>query len=158
MTEVKVQAIAFDTISNAPVVLLQELSGDRVLPIWIGPFEAMSIAMAIEKINIERPLTHDLTKMIIEGLGAKVTKVMIHEIIDGTFYARLYMKRLNSIVEIDSRPSDSIAIAIRAKAPIFVTKKIMEGNAAFTLEEGSTLKKHLKNLKPEAFGKYRMQS
>lgn len=156
MVETKVSGLAFDNVSNTPVVFLKEVNGKRVLPIWIGPNEATAIVMMLQKLPIERPLTHDLMKNIIKGLDADVIKVVVNEIRDNTYYARIYLKRKNSIIEIDARPSDSIAIALRSSAPIYVIEPVFERGGTFTFEEGEELKRHFEQLKPEDFGKFKL--
>ncbi len=108
------------------LVLLAEKDGNRVLPISIGMFEAQAIARALEGVDIGRPLTHDLIVNIIKELGANLDKVVVNDLIDGTFYARLIVKTENKLHSIDARPSDSIAVAILAGAPIFVSSKVMD--------------------------------
>ncbi|MCK4352593.1 bifunctional nuclease family protein [candidate division WOR-3 bacterium] len=156
MVEAKISGLAYDTISNMPVIFLKEVDGKRILPIWIGPNEASSIAIAIEHLDMERPLTHDLIKNIIKGLNAEVTKVVVNEIRGSTYYARIYLKCGNSITEIDARPSDSIAIALRSSAPIYMSESVLENGSTFTLKEGETLRRHFEQLKLEDFGKFKL--
>jgi bifunctional DNase/RNase len=126
IVEVEVFEILLDESVKAPVVVLKEKNGDRVLPIWIGQAEAISIAYAMEEIGTERPLTHDLIKLIIDGFGARLDKVVINDLKDNTYYARLIFKMDSTVISIDARPSDSIAIALRTKSPIFVAEKVLE--------------------------------
>jgi len=130
IVEVEVYEILLDESVKAPVVVLREKNGDRVLPIWIGQAEAISIAYAMEEIGTERPLTHDLIKLIIDGLGARLEKVVINDLKDNTYYARLIFKMDSTVISIDARPSDSIAIALRTKSPIFVSEKVLEEGGA----------------------------
>lgn len=154
MVEVKVSGIALDSISNQPVVFLQEVDGTRILPIWIGHNEALAIGMVLEKKSPERPLTHDLMKTLIQGLDAKVSRVVVNDIRNNTYYARIYLEKDNAIVEVDARPSDSIALALRTAAPLYVADEVFKEAQTFSIEKGKTLRDRLRNLKPEDFGKY----
>ncbi len=130
LVEVEVYQILIDESVKAPVVVLKEKGGDRILPIWIGQAEAISIAYALEEIVTERPLTHDLIKLIIDGFGARLEKVVINDLKENTYFARLIFKMDSTIISIDARPSDSIAIALRTKTPIFVSEKVMKEGGA----------------------------
>jgi bifunctional DNase/RNase len=139
-------------------VLLKEKDGDRVLPIWIGPAEASAIAMELEGVAAQRPMTHDLLKSIIEGLEARVVRVQINALKKSTFYARVFLQRDDSIVSVDARPSDSIALALRTKAPIYVAEEVIDSKP--TAEEGEkkadtakSLRDHLKKLDLKDFGR-----
>jgi hypothetical protein len=123
--EVQVARLVFDETIKTPVVILKEVGGDRILPIWIGQFEASAIAFALEGVEVERPLTHDLIKLILDGIGASVEKIVINDLRNNTFYARIILKVNHSLISIDARPSDSIALALRTKAPIFVAEDIL---------------------------------
>ncbi len=159
--EVKVSGLALDA-ANTPVVLLKEIDGDRVLPIWIGHAEASSIAMVLEGVKTERPLTHDLLKSIVTALHVKVTRIFISDLKDNTFYAKIFLESNSSIFSIDARPSDSIALALRIGAPIFVADEIMESSGtSLKLDEitkAKVLRNYLKQLDPEDFGKYKLDS
>src|SRR3990170_7023634 len=126
MIEVKVQSLGLDRASSTPVVILQESDGSRVLPIWIGPAEASAIAMELAGMKFSRPLTHDLLKQVILGLGADLRKVIITQVKDNTYYAELHIYRGDAVIQIDARPSDSIAVALRLKAPIFTSESLLE--------------------------------
>lgn len=158
MVEVRVAGLAIDERSKTPVVILQELEGTRVLPIWIGPTEAGAIAMELAGKKFGRPLTHDLMKTVIEGLKAKVARVLITELRENTFYAKIFLSRDHEIVAIDARPSDSIALAIRVKSPIYVAPELLsEERPAQPLsdeERARALQKHLREMDPEDFGKF----
>jgi bifunctional DNase/RNase len=158
MVEVKVAGLAIDERSKTPVVILQEIDGTRVLPIWIGPTEAGAIAMELAGKKFQRPLTHDLMKTLIEGLKAKVSRVDVTELRENTFYAKIYLARDSEIIAIDARPSDSIALAIRAKSPIFVAPELLSNERPpepMTEEEKArALQKHLRDMNPEDFGKF----
>ncbi|MEF9437324.1 MAG: bifunctional nuclease family protein [Candidatus Mariimomonas ferrooxydans] len=127
------------------ILLLKEINGNDMLPIWIGRPEADSIALAIGKIATPRPLTHDLIKNVLDGLDVKATRIVVTEIVDNTYYAVIYVKKNGEEVPVDSRPSDAIAVAIRINCPIFVEKKVIESKSNDELEDW------LRNLKPEDF-------
>jgi hypothetical protein len=171
--EVRVAHLGLDRTTNTPVVILQEQGGERVLPIWIGPAEASAIAMELAGVKFARPLTHDLLKQVIVGLGADLRKVIITQVKDNTYFAELQIYRGDSVINIDARPSDSIAVALRLKAPIFTSDDLLEHTTVDaseitpdTLEGGSRgeggsqpldadqLKNYLQNLDPEDFGKF----
>ena len=143
--QMKIEGLLFDPRSNMYILLLKEINGDDTLPIWIGRPEADSIALALGKISTPRPLTHDLIKNLIEGIKLKVTKIVVTEIVDNTYYALIYLNKDGSEITIDSRPSDAIAVAIRTNSPIFVEDNVIEFKKSDELEEW------LKNLKPEDF-------
>lgn len=126
MIEVKVQSLGLDRTSNTPVVILQEVDGTRVLPIWIGPGEASAIAMELAGMKFSRPLTHDLFATVIMGLGGSLQRVMITKVIDHTYFAELIIHRDAEVISIDARPSDSIAIALRMSASMYTTEDLLE--------------------------------
>ncbi|WP_334110018.1 bifunctional nuclease family protein [Thermodesulfitimonas autotrophica] len=132
MIPVKVKEIAFDAAMN-PVLLLADEKDNRMLPIWIGPFEAQAIALALEGASLGRPLTHDLLKTICDRTGAKVASVIISDVRDGTYYAELHLQVNNQEIVIDSRPSDAVALALRTVTPIYITEKVAD--YALTPEE-----------------------
>ena len=163
--EVRVAHLGLDRTTNTPVVILQEQNGERVLPIWIGPAEASAIAMELAGMKFARPLTHDLLKQVIVGLGADLRKVIISQVKDNTYYAELHIYRGDAVINIDARPSDSIAVALRLKAPIFTSDELLENTTIDTSDLTSTetgpqpldadaLKNYLQNLDPEDFGKF----
>ena len=126
MIELAVDSVQVSLISNQRVVLLKERNADRYLPIWIGPFEADAIALELGEATIARPLTHDLLKSIILELGGTVSYVLINALSSNTFYARIVLEVSGEITDIDSRPSDAIALAVRTKSPVFVSEEVME--------------------------------
>jgi bifunctional DNase/RNase len=146
------------------VVILQEQEGERVLPIWIGPAEANAIAMELAGMKFSRPLTHDLLKQVIVGLGADLRKVIITQVKDNTYYAELHIYRGDAVIQIDARPSDSIAVALRLKSPIFTSEELLDVTSIDMgdriSEEGpqtldpDQLKSYLQGLDPEDFGKF----
>ncbi len=163
MIEVKVAHLGLDRATNTPVVILQEKEGERVLPIWIGPAEASAIAMELAGVKFSRPLTHDLVKQIVVGLGADLERVVISQVKENTYYAELHLHRDDHVIQIDARPSDSIAVALRLKAPIFTQEGLLELTSIDTVEPMSpdtevmdpeSLKSYLESLDPEDFGKF----
>ncbi len=166
MIEVRVAHLGLDRTTNTPVVILQEREGERVLPIWIGPAEASAIAMELAGVKFSRPLTHDLLKQVIVGLGADLRKIIITQVKDNTYFAELHIYRGDTVIQIDARPSDSIALALRLKAPIFTSEVLLEHTAIDTGEtpgaggtspqplDADALKSYLQDLDPEDFGKF----
>jgi len=161
MIEVIVAHLGLDRTTNSPVVILREKDGTRVLPIWIGPAEASAIAMEMQGIRPPRPMTHDLLKSVIVGLGAEVQRIVISALKDKTYFAELWLAREGHIFQLDARPSDSIALALRVSATIFTDPELLEEGA----EEGGVppadpaldaekLKAHLEKMDPEDFGKF----
>ncbi|KPJ49341.1 hypothetical protein AMJ40_05760 [candidate division TA06 bacterium DG_26] len=161
MAEVVVSALALDA-TNTPVVLLKEIEGDRVLPIWIGYAEANAIDMVLQGKRSERPLTHDLMKTILAALHVKVTRILISELKDNTFYAKIFLESDGSVLSIDARPSDSIALALRIRAPIHVADEVLQSSGtSIKLDEKTkarVLRNYLKQLDLEDFGKYELDS
>ena len=125
LIEMKVKNLAFDLAKSGAMVFLEEMDGKRVLPIWIGIFEANAIALELRKINTARPMTHDLILNIIRGLEAEATKIVVTELKDNTFYATIHITTKKGEVEIDSRPSDAIALALRVGTPIYVVEAVI---------------------------------
>lgn len=163
MIQVKVAHLGLDRATNTPVVILQELDGERVLPIWIGPNEASAIAMEMAGVKFSRPLTHDLVKQIVVGLGASLKQVLISRVQENTYYAELHLHRGDHVVHIDARPSDSIAVAMRLEAPIFTHESLLEMTSIDTVDpispgtekmDSESLKSYLEKLNPEDFGKF----
>lgn len=155
MRKMKVDKLGIDLLSHDPVVILKDVEGKRFLPILIGPFEATAIALALEGTPIPRPLSHDLMKSILEAVNAKVLRVVIHDIHENTFYAKIVLEFSGKNLEIDARPSDSIALALRTNAPIFVSERIiLEETVVEPKAEDNDLqkfKKYIDNLKPSDF-------
>jgi bifunctional DNase/RNase len=159
LVEVRVLGITIDPTNNQTVVVLKEIESDRVLPIWVGPFEAGAIAMAIEKIKPPRPIAYDLIADIIQIFNLSVVKVIIESLKDGVFYAQLVVAQGDKEEYLDCRPSDSIAIAVRLFAPIYVKRELFEtSSVSFNKkdvndeeEETKKFKDFIKNLKPSDF-------
>ena len=159
MLEMKVRGLTLDPLSNMALVILRDLEGNKALPIWVGIPEANAIALEIEQVPTPRPMTHDLIKNILEGINASVTRVVVNDLRDSTFYATISLSLQGKEFHIDARPSDAIAVALRVKAPIYVTLDVIEraGNMDASMqnatEEPDRVKEWLENLKPEDFGK-----
>ncbi len=158
--EMTIKGLMIDPITNMPIVILKDKEGNRILPIWVGIFEANAIALQIENIATPRPMTHDLLKNVLGDLEANVQKIVVCELKDNTFYAMIYLSRNGQVIAVDSRPSDAIALALRTKAPIFVEESVVEGAKGMDLTMDTTdsekLQKWLENLNPEDLGKYKM--
>jgi bifunctional DNase/RNase len=158
VVEVKINGLAVDSHAKSHVVILKEKEGERVLPIWIGPGEAQAIARELAGQRFPRPLTHDLLATIVEGLKARVTRVVISDLKDNTFFANLVLEKDGEVISIDARPSDSIAVALRCQAAIFVNDKLLaepgEQEEATPEDKANELRRFLENLDPEDFGKY----
>jgi hypothetical protein len=156
MIEVKVVNVAIDANSKMPVIVLKEKAGEKTLPIWIGLFEAQAIALALENVKPPRPLTHDLTKSLIEKLKGKVDKVVISDLRNNTFYAQILIKRDGESIKVDSRPSDAIALALRLNVPIFIDEIVLDkvtiGGKPIGEAELEEFRKRLKDVRPEDFG------
>ncbi len=157
--EMVVKGLIVDPVNNMPVVILSNIEGTKILPIWIGVFEANAISLRLERIETPRPMTHDLLKNLLNSLDVKVNKVVVCDIKDNTFYALIYLEKDGKIIKIDSRPSDAIALALRVDSPIYVEESVL--TRAHTaemdlLDDKEKLQKWLEKLKPEDFGKYKM--
>ena len=124
--EMSIKGLMIDPITNMPIVILKDKDGERVLPIWVGVFEANAIALQIENISTPRPMTHDLLRNILSEIEANVQRIVVSELRDNTFYAMIYLDRAGEVIAIDARPSDAIALALRTKSPIFVEEDVVE--------------------------------
>jgi len=160
MIEVRVEGILLDNVNNSPVVLLRERDGDRVLPIFIGPLEASAIAYAIEKTKFPRPLTLDLMRLIVEGLQGRIRRVIVTKLEEETFFAEVVIEAGDRVVAIDARPSDSVGLALRAEAPIYVAEAVMEKAGQWITQQDEDrlkdLREKMRTLNPEDFGNYKM--
>jgi bifunctional DNase/RNase len=162
--EVNIASMAIDPTSNTPIIILKSVKGDQAVPIWIGLLEATSIASALRDVKFDRPMTHDLFKNFIDNMEMVVSKVEVCDIKDNTFYARIYFVSEDKSFDMDARPSDAIAIALRFGAPIYVDDKIfdksqmVEGDFEVLnkSEDGKKWAEYLENLSPEDFGKYKV--
>jgi bifunctional DNase/RNase len=159
MRQMKVDKLGIDLLTHDPVVILKDMDGKRFLPILIGPFEATAIALALEGAPVPRPLTHDLMRTIFETLDARLEQVIIHDIRESTFFAKLIVRTNGEIQEIDARPSDGIALALRMSAPIYVSDKIVleesvpEKDKKEETAEVERFKKFIEDLKPSDFNR-----
>jgi bifunctional DNase/RNase len=158
--EMTVKGLIIDPITNMPIVILRDKDGQRVLPIWVGGFEANAIAVQLENIATPRPMTHDLLKNVIHDLKADIQKIVVSDLKENTFYALIYLKVNGEAVAVDARPSDAIALALRSRAPIFVEDKVIDharsADIAPEKEDSERLQKWLENLDPDELGKYKM--
>ncbi|MBV8246293.1 MAG: bifunctional nuclease family protein [Candidatus Eremiobacteraeota bacterium] len=157
MRQMKVDKLGIDLLTHDPVVILKDVEGKRFLPILIGPFEATSIALALEGAPVPRPLSHDLMKTLLEALDARLEQIVIHDIRESTFFAKLIVRTNGELQEIDARPSDGIALALRMQAPIFVSDKIVleETVSDKGTDEADVqrFKKFIEDLKPGDFNR-----
>ena len=158
--EMTIKGLMIDPITNMPIVILKDKAGDRVLPIWVGVFEANAIALQIENISTPRPMTHDLLRNILSEIEADVQRIVVCELKENTFYAMIYLDREGQTMAVDARPSDAIALALRTKAPIFVEEAVVESAKGLDLSKDTTdserLQKWLEGLNPDDLGKYKM--
>lgn len=136
MIETVVESIRVSLVSQHRVVILKEAEGPRHLPIWIGQFEAEAIAMELQGVSSARPLTHDLLKSVINEMGGRVSRILVTDLNRDVFYARIVLETAGRTIEVDSRPSDAIALAVRVKAPILVEDEVMERAGVVFSEEG----------------------
>lgn len=161
----KVSGLTIDPLTNTPIVVLKDLQNKKAIPIWIGLFEASAIATELEKIVFPRPMTHDLFNEFLKSFGVMISRIEIVDIRSNTFFANIFLSRDGQTYTIDARPSDAIAIALRANAPIFVDEIVVEKsrnvdygmklNELDKLKE-EKIKEFLENLSAEDFGKYKM--
>jgi uncharacterized protein len=158
--EMTIRGLLMDPVTNMPIVILKDVGGDAVLPIWVGAFEAQAIALEMEKVSTPRPMTHDLIKNVLTGLETQVHKVVVTELKEDTFYAVIWLERGGEVISIDSRPSDALALALRVDCPIFVDDLVLKtskqaANASDRLS-ADELRKWLEGLNDEDLGKYKM--
>lgn len=158
--EMKIRGLMMDPVTNMPIVILRDLEGSSVLPIWVGVYEANAIALEIEKVTTPRPMTHDLIKNLLMGLGGGVRKVVVSDLQDDTFYAMIWVERNGEMIAIDSRPSDALAVALRLDCPIYVEDEVLSSskNVAAVSEKANSeeLRRWLENLGDEDLGQYKM--
>ena len=158
--EMTIKGLMIDPITNMPIVILRDREGQRVLPIWVGAFEANAIALQIENVTTPRPMTHDLLKNVIRDLKADIQKIVVSDLKENTFYALIYLLVNGEPMAIDARPSDAIALALRASAPIYVEDSVIDNAKTLDLapEKGGSerLQKWLESLDPDDMGKYKM--
>lgn len=164
LRKVSIAGLTMDPATNTPIIILKAEDDDQAIPIWIGLLEATSIASALQNVQLERPMTHDLFKNFVEALNYEVTKIEICDLKDNTYYAQIYFVSQERTFSMDARPSDAIAIALRFNAPIYVDDKVIarskmgfgDVEALDKSEEGEKWADYLKNLSPEDFGKYKV--
>jgi uncharacterized protein len=158
--EMKIRGLMMDPVTNMPIVILKDVSGDAVLPIWVGVYEANAIAMEIEKITTPRPMTHDLLKNLLIGLDTRVHKIVVSDLKDETFFAVIWLEREGHIISIDSRPSDALALALRMDCPIYVADEVLKTSKLSTANadrvSAEELRKWLEGLNDEDLGRYKM--
>src|ERR1700734_1738766 len=158
--EVRIRGLMMDPSTQQPIVVLNDLAGEVVLPIWVGLFEANAIALEIEKASTPRPMTHDLLRSAIHGLNARVTRVVVGSLREETFYATIWMDQGGEVVALDARPSDAIALALRSDCPIFVSKQVFdharEASASAASLSPEDLRRWLENLNDDEMGRYKM--
>lgn len=158
--EMKIRGLIVDPSTNMPIVLLKDPQSEALLPIWVGLYEAQAIALEVEKAQAPRPLTHDLLKNLVHGLNAQVQRVVVTELKDDTFYAVIWMEQNGEVVAMDSRPSDALALALRADCPIFVDEDVLRAAKVLPnpAEQVSSqdVRKWLEGLGDEDLGRYKM--
>jgi uncharacterized protein len=158
--EMTIKGLMVDPITNMPIIILRDKDGQRVLPIWVGVFEANAIALQIENVTTPRPMTHDLLKNVIGDLRGRIEKIVVSDLKENTFYALIYLTVGGEMMAVDARPSDAIALALRARAPIFVEETVIDHAKTVDLapEKGDAerLQKWLESLDPDDMGKYKM--
>jgi uncharacterized protein len=158
--EMKIRGLMMDPVTNMPIVVLKDVAGSNILPIWVGVYEANAIALEIEKVSTPRPMTHDLIKTLLLGLETGVRKVVVNELKDDTFYAIIWLERNGELISVDSRPSDALALALRLDCPIFVDESVLKSSksAASVTDRvnNEELRRWLENLGDEDLGRYKM--
>jgi bifunctional DNase/RNase len=158
--EMKIRGLMMDPVTNMPIVVLKDLNGNTILPIWVGIYEANAIALEIEKVSTPRPMTHDLIKTLLLGLGTGIRKVVVSELKDDTFYAVIWLDKDGDLISVDSRPSDALALALRLDCPIYVDESVLKSskrsNAAADKVSDEEQRRWLESLDDEDLGRYKM--
>ena len=158
--EMKIRGLMMDPVTNMPIVVLKDVQGQAILPIWVGVYEANAIALEIEKVQTPRPMTHDLLKNFLLGLEVRVQKIVVNDLKDDTFYAMIWVEREGQMMTIDSRPSDALALALRMDCPIFVAEAVLKNSTiSSAFSERNTneqLRTWLDGLSDEDLGRYKM--
>ncbi len=158
--EMKIRGLMMDPVTNMPIVILKDVNGNTILPIWVGIYEANAIALEIEKVSTPRPMTHDLMKSILQGLSAGVRKVVVSELRDDTFYAVIWLEKDGELISVDSRPSDALALALRVDCPIYVEDSVLKSSrmaaAVSDKVNNEELRRWLEGLNDEDLGRYKM--
>jgi bifunctional DNase/RNase len=158
--EMKIRGLMMDPVTNMPIVVLKDINGNAILPIWVGIYEANAIALEIEKVSTPRPMTHDLIKVLLLGLGTGIRKVVVSELKDDTFYAVIWLDKDGELISVDSRPSDALALALRLDCPIYVDDSVLKNSKASATAtdkvNNEELRRWLENLNDEDLGRYKM--
>ena len=158
--EMKIRGLMMDPVSNRPIVILKDVNGNAILPIWVGVYEANAIALEIERVSTPRPMTHDLIKTLLLGLNAGMRKVVVSELKDDTFYAVIWIERDGDLISVDSRPSDALALALRLDCPIYVEEAVLKSSkqSASVSEKVNQdeVRRWLEGLNDEDLGRYKM--
>jgi bifunctional DNase/RNase len=158
--EMKIRGLMMDPVSNMPIVVLKDTNGNTILPIWVGIYEANAIALEIEKVSTPRPMTHDLIKTLLHGLGTGIRKVVVSELKDDTFYAVIWLDKEGELISVDSRPSDALALALRLDCPIYVDDSVLKNSkmssAAADKINNEEQRRWLESLDDEDLGRYKM--
>ncbi len=158
--EMKIRGLMVDPVTNMPIVVLKDINGTAILPIWVGVYEANAIALEIEKVATPRPMTHDLIRNLLFGLETGVKKVVVSDLKEDTFYALIWLERDGELISVDSRPSDALAIALRLDCPIYVEETVLSTSKAVAavadVGNNEELRRWLENLNDEDLGRYKM--
>ena len=159
--EMKIRGLMMDPVTNMPIVVLKDIGGNSILPIWVGIYEANAIALEIEKVSTPRPMTHDLIKTLLLGLGTGMRKVVVSELKDDTFYAVIWLEKEGELISVDSRPSDALALALRLDCPIFVDDAVLKNSKMSSavsdkVNNNEELRRWLEGLGDEDLGRYKM--
>jgi bifunctional DNase/RNase len=159
--EMKIRGLMMDPVTNMPIVVLKDVSGNSILPIWVGIYEANAIALEIEKVTTPRPMTHDLIRTLLHGLETGIRKIVVSELRDDTFYAVIWLEKDGSLISVDSRPSDALALALRLDCPIYVDDSVlknskMSSSVSEKVNNNEELRRWLENLNDEDLGRYKM--
>lgn len=158
--EMKIRGLMMDPVTSMPIVVLKDVSGNAILPIWVGVFEANAIALEIEKVATPRPMTHDLIRVLLFGLDAGIRKVVVSELRDDTFYAVIWLEKDGELIRVDSRPSDALALALRLDCPIYVEDSVIKNsklaNVTADKVNSEELRRWLESLNDEDLGRYKM--
>jgi bifunctional DNase/RNase len=158
--EMKIRGLTMDPVTNMPIVVLKDVNGNSILPIWVGIYEANAIALEIEKVSTPRPMTHDLIKVLLMGLETGIRKVVVSELKEETFYAVIWLDKGGELISVDSRPSDALALALRLDCPIYVEDSVLKSSKASSAiaEKGTNeeLRRWLESLNDEDLGRYKM--
>lgn len=158
--EMKIRGLMMDPVTNMPIVVLKDINGNAILPIWVGIYEANAIALEIEKVTTPRPMTHDLIKTLLLGMNTGIRKVVVNELKDDTFYAVIWLEKDGDLISVDSRPSDALALALRLDCPIYVEEQVLRSSKQSAnvgdKVNNDELRRWLEGLNDEDLGRYKM--